>query len=325
MTSLADYNLEKKLGEGTFGIVFLASSKIDNMKVVIKMVKPDSSTKSNESILEFSMGKDAGDRCPYVVKYISVFKDIIPVGPLFERYYQNRNTTWMVIEYVEGYTLKQYVECEKDTGYRLEVWDYLRFLEQVFKVLSCLHNNGIIHGDLNPGNVYFGTKTRELFLIDFGGACKLSAKPGENWKNGFFSCSIRDVVTPRIFASKYINLKRERSPLNYSWTDQELRKIFRHNDIHALLTISCTLFFPELTSSKSVKWLSSLKKTGWGASAFNFIKQEYQKFNKTDTTAIFKFLTEIIKLINEMNETVTADYVLTKIKTLQTLYPEPVN
>jgi len=313
--SLKDYIIHKELGKGISSIAFLATSKIDNRDVVIKMIKPDMVILDDNIIAEFTIGRDAANRCPYIVKHLAVFKDIVPAKLLFDKIYQNKYTSWIVIEYVEGYTLAQYFKCQKDTGYLIDIKDYLRFLEHVFKVIDCLHSNEIIHGDISPGNLYFGTETREPFLIDFGGSCSLNFKPSENWKTGRFSCGVRELQTLRIYSSRFANLKRIDLPLNYSWSSDQLRTILRQNDIHALLTMSCLLLHINLDT----KWTKYILKNGWDNVVFDDLRQNYAKYN-VDATAIFDFLEQTIKLINDLDESVTAKSVLKSIKLLQTHY-----
>ncbi len=62
----------------------------------------------------------------------------------------------LVMEYVEGATLKRYLSERKD----------LNLLREVGRIVGTLHRNGIVHGDLTTSNFIVGREG--LYLIDFG-------------------------------------------------------------------------------------------------------------------------------------------------------------
>lgn len=62
----------------------------------------------------------------------------------------------IVMEYVKGMTLKDYLEKFEDH----------RIFERLGEIIANLHNSSIVHGDLTPSNVIL--RNDGLFILDFG-------------------------------------------------------------------------------------------------------------------------------------------------------------
>ena len=75
-------------------------------------------------------------------------------------YFVDRKKFEIIMEYVEGIRLKDYLE----NG---EINKALKFCFQLGKLIGKLHKNGIIHGDLTTSNVIL-TKDWKMFMVDFG-------------------------------------------------------------------------------------------------------------------------------------------------------------
>ena len=80
----------------------------------------------------------------------------------------------IVMEYLEGQTLKQVLSGER----RLDLEDTLHVATQVAEALACAHRKGIVHRDLKPGNILL-TYSAQVKLLDFGIAKMLESAPGK--------------------------------------------------------------------------------------------------------------------------------------------------
>jgi len=322
LSSINDYIIDKKISEGKRAIALRGISKRDGVDVVIKMAKPQTSYDIEEYLIwsrEFSIGKAASDACDYAVKHLAFFSDKIPDGPFFKKEWIGEETLWLITEFIEGYTLEQLINCEYGSDHRLAIIDYLLFLEQIFRVLDCLHENGIIHGNLTPDNIYFGTETRESFLIDFGGSCDLKELQSEDL--GADGCDYNKIGSPVIFTSKLVRSKRDpASSSSYQWTKKEnFDLLMKQNDIHTLLTVSSGLLYPALFDPTNPKRETIFEKQGWIRS-LNFIRHEYEKHVNINTKDVFDFLKKTIEMINKNESGVTVPYVLSEIKRLQEIH-----
>lgn len=170
------YEITKVLGSGNFGITYLASTKI-----AVKGQMGQMDVTVNVAIKEFYM-KDLNNRTSdgstvegtqntMVKNYRNRFKkeaenlaklhhpNIVKVIEVFDE----NNTTYYVMEYIEGGSLDDYI---KSKG-RLTEEEALQCTLEIADALSYMHKNMMIHLDLKPKNIMRNSKGH-LYLIDFG-------------------------------------------------------------------------------------------------------------------------------------------------------------
>lgn len=70
---------------------------------------------------------------------------------------------FIVLEYCYGITLLDYIKEHK-----ISIKEFLYIAQQIVLALSDIHNAGIIHKDINPGNIIYNNTTRKVSIIDFG-------------------------------------------------------------------------------------------------------------------------------------------------------------
>ncbi len=80
------------------------------------------------------------------------------------------NQEALVLEYVDGHTLKDYLELASPS-----LREKLELLVYLTTTLAEIHQHGIIHKDLNPNNVLV-SKDGNIKIIDFGASTKLNVK-----------------------------------------------------------------------------------------------------------------------------------------------------
>lgn len=144
------YEILREVGAGGMAKVYLAVNNETGQKVAIKTLLNDSSmplTNKNRFKEELRLAKFITS--PYVVKF-------------YEGSYTNE-TQYLVMEYVEGKMLKDYIE---EQG-RLNVDETVNFAIQIAKGFSEIHAQNIVHRDLKTSNVMIST-LGEVKIIDFG-------------------------------------------------------------------------------------------------------------------------------------------------------------
>ena len=166
------YILGKVLGQGGFGITYLAQDYQTKKIVAIKEFFPDTMATRKGSITVAPFSGERGEHFTYgkatfmeeaktMAKFIGE-KGIVQVYGYFEE----NNTGYFVMEYVNGRDLRQYI---RQNHGRTSWEDALHVMLPVMDALSVIHEKGFIHRDVTPDNIYI-RKDGTVCLLDFGAA-----------------------------------------------------------------------------------------------------------------------------------------------------------
>ena len=138
------YLLEKRLGRGAMGQVYLARDQnLVTRQVAVKTVRPDILTdedlQEGEAIARFEREARAAAsiRHPNVV-------DVTDFGQ------SSDGVLFLVMEYVEGETLYQLLRREGTLGLQRTA----AIMQQVVAGVDAAHDEGILHRDLKPANIF---------------------------------------------------------------------------------------------------------------------------------------------------------------------------
>ncbi|MCL2034046.1 MAG: PASTA domain-containing protein [Oscillospiraceae bacterium] len=166
------YLLGKALGEGGFGITYIGYDLNLDIKVAIKEYYPSGVvTRENATtVFPYSGGNteiftQGRDRFVREAKTLAKFFSLPGIVSVKD-YFQENGTAYIVMEFVDGNTLKDRLS---KAGGRLPAGEVLEYMKPVIKSLYDVHNAGIIHRDISPDNIIF-TKEGNPKLIDFGAA-----------------------------------------------------------------------------------------------------------------------------------------------------------
>ena len=175
MTLQQDYTLQdgkyrilKVLGQGGFGITYLAIQVRLDRKVAIKEFFMKDFCERNETTRQVTLGT-AGSRekvnsCRKKflkeAKHIALLNhpNIIRIIDVFDE----NSTSYYVMEYIEGGSLENKLGT---TG--LSMSDATRYILQVAETLKYIHKKNIAHLDIKPSNIMLNGND-EIVLIDFG-------------------------------------------------------------------------------------------------------------------------------------------------------------
>lgn len=144
------YNIIRKIGKGGMAEIFLAMDRETNDYVAIKILHPDkkdSYADKKRFLEEIKLTKKVDS--PYVVKIID-FK-------------WTDDIQYIVMEYIEGETLKDYVASKT----RLTVDETVEFTKQLALGFDAIHKAGIVHRDLKATNIIISPHG-QVKIIDFG-------------------------------------------------------------------------------------------------------------------------------------------------------------
>ncbi len=144
------YKTESIVGEGGMSVVLRAYDSTENRTVTIKLLNLKSCDDKN-AVERFTNEAKAVELLshPNIVSVYDVSLD--------------GDDKYIVMEYIEGITLKEYLEKKG----RLEWKEAVYCVNQVLSALSHAHDKGIIHRDIKPENVML-TAHGVIKVIDFG-------------------------------------------------------------------------------------------------------------------------------------------------------------
>lgn len=175
------YTIISVLGRGGFGITYLASTSVmvDNLRmpamVAIKEhfpaddcsrsadgnsvdIYPSAAKRYSQSLSDFRLEA----KC--LQRLAGIHPSIVSVSEVFDA----NSTAYYVMEYIEGSTLRQYVESRGP----LSLAETLSIMQPITEAVARLHSNRFTHLDIKPGNIMLSaddsTGQPRPVLIDFG-------------------------------------------------------------------------------------------------------------------------------------------------------------
>lgn len=144
------YEVHEIIGVGGMAVVYKAYDNIDDRIVAIKILKED-----------FLANEEFRRRFKNECKAIAVLShpNIVKV---YDVSYGER-LQYIVMEYVEGITLKEYIQQQGTINSKEAVF----FVIQILRALQHAHDKGIVHRDIKPQNIML-LNNGEIKVTDFG-------------------------------------------------------------------------------------------------------------------------------------------------------------
>lgn len=167
------YVIQEVLGQGGFGITYLGIDKLYGNKAAIKEYYPQEiamrkaqyedvvTVTSIEEKNNYDKGKKRFLDEAQVMARFNKNEGIVKILDFFEA----NNTAYIVMEYLEGITLKQYLGKYGVIQFRNLIEMMLPLLEALIEI----HSQGLIHRDISPDNIMV-QHNGKLKLMDFGAA-----------------------------------------------------------------------------------------------------------------------------------------------------------
>lgn len=163
------FRIIKVLGQGGFGITYLAENTFLQRRFAIKEFFPKdfcSRTSTNSITLGTENNRSLTEKLK--ARFLKEAKNIaqldhpgiVRIHELFEE----NDTAYYVMDYVEGRSLAEIVKH----GGRLEENEALNYIAKVGNALDYIHSEQMTHFDIKPANIMVRKKDGEPVLIDFG-------------------------------------------------------------------------------------------------------------------------------------------------------------
>lgn len=150
------YKIISILGEGGMANVYLAEDIILNQKVAVKILRQDLQ-KDPQTIQRFQREAMSTSELshPHIVSILDVGSD--------------HNEHYLVMEYVNGMDLKEYIKEHKP----LPLKEVVSIMDQILDAMALAHDHNVIHRDLKPQNILMDKKGN-IKIVDFGIAVALN-------------------------------------------------------------------------------------------------------------------------------------------------------
>ncbi len=144
------YEIQEVIGVGGMAVVYKAYDNIDDRTVAVKILKEE--YLANE---EFRRRFKNESKAIAVLSHPNIVK-------VFNVSYGDR-LQYIVMEHVEGITLKEYIEQQGKLGIK----ETVHFTMQILRALQHAHDKGIVHRDIKPQNILL-LSNGNIKVTDFG-------------------------------------------------------------------------------------------------------------------------------------------------------------
>ena len=171
-TSLQDskYTIKQVLGQGGFGITYLAEHELLGKVVAIKEFFFKQYCNRDESSSQVTLGTQSAQEevARYQEKFLKEARviarlnhpNIIKVHDIFKE----NNTAYYVMDYIEGKNLAEIIQQRGS----LPEEEAIHYIRQVADALSYIHAKQLNHLDVKPANLMLRGMDGQIVLIDFG-------------------------------------------------------------------------------------------------------------------------------------------------------------
>ena len=181
---LHEYRIERVLGQGGFGITYLATDVHLNSLVAIKEYLPEEiAFRTGDRSVSPHDGPDASqhrDRYregleSFLVEARTLATFRHPAIVRVARFFEAHRTAYMVLEYEEGQPFKTWWPAHRSIGED----GLVELLLPLLDGLAAVHAAGFLHRDIKPDNIQVRQADGRLVLLDFGSAGQTVAAAGQ--------------------------------------------------------------------------------------------------------------------------------------------------
>ncbi|WP_372370206.1 serine/threonine-protein kinase [Candidatus Uabimicrobium sp. HlEnr_7] len=161
------YKLDKVLGQGGMGCVYLATDTKNRCKVAIKQILVPSNSRSTKDLItrfrrEYLFLSEINH--PNIVKAYDFFSEELEQVTLSQNVRVEKQY-FIVLEWVRGLSLKEFLEKKPGS---LNLLEQLAIAIQLGRAIEIINNAGIIHRDIKPMNIIIDERQKCVKVLDLG-------------------------------------------------------------------------------------------------------------------------------------------------------------
>lgn len=161
------YRIISQLGAGGFSKTYLVHDRYlpNNALCVVKQLYFEGHNTLTEADVRQMFEREAN-----ILQQLGRSHDCIPT---LLAHIEEDSNAYLVVEFTEGDILESYLR----QGKLLTAKEATKLLKDVLALLTFIHDLGIIHQDIKPGNLICRKSDKAVCLIDFGSATKIKEPP----------------------------------------------------------------------------------------------------------------------------------------------------
>jgi len=236
------YRIERVLGQGGFGITYLATQVSSNRQVAIKELfiggsgQAINDRRGNQVVVTNSANQQSFNQQKAKFKKEALrlanlnHPNLVKVHEFFEE----NGTAYYVMDYIEGESLRTKLNREGLLSESL----VLKYLQQLLPALEAAHKQSIWHLDIKPENIMVD-RYGHVYLIDFGASKHVEP-------NSTLTTSLALAYTPGYCPPELLDLSNE----NPEYYLQAIKDIGPWTDIYALGATIYNLLTDSIPPSK---------------------------------------------------------------------------
>src|SRR6266568_465817 len=168
--TLGTCTLERIIGLGGMGAVYLAQQARPVRTVAVKVLIPSNSKEAEQKEVFLARFRREADTIAKLEH-----KNILPIYEYDEAVVEQERVAYLVMPFIRGGTLRERIDDTNRSGSHFDLKLVVSYISQVADALDYAHGLGVVHRDIKPGNLLFHLDGR-LLLGDFG-IVRLKAMP----------------------------------------------------------------------------------------------------------------------------------------------------
>ena len=176
------YAVGRVIGKGGFGITYLAYDIKHEEKIAIKeyypygiaLRSPETTVVSVTSEETADVFKKGAEKFYDEARLVAAFNGNPSIVSVYDFFYEN-DTVYYTMEYLEGMTLKDYV----DKNGVITAGQAVLVAERISSALMTAHSSNILHRDISPDNIMI-CNDGKIKLLDFGAARQVIANASQS-------------------------------------------------------------------------------------------------------------------------------------------------
>ena len=167
------YLVGRVLGQGGFGITYVAKDLVTDERVAIKEYMPEGIALRAPGVTQVTaLSHQQEESYRYgMTKFLEEARTLAafqsdPHIVAVKSYFEENGTAYFAMEYLDGGSLKDYLQQK---GGRIDCEQAMHIMEPILCALEAVHKVNIVHRDVSPDNIYL-CSDGAVKLIDFGAA-----------------------------------------------------------------------------------------------------------------------------------------------------------